>query len=158
MYNIRCQFRFLRVLGWNSTIKWAMHPPFPDPYKSPCAIYSEQNVSQTALILSNLCRFWVNSNFFVRLFHPPQFNMTPQFMIFQKFSNPSQLFSTPASLLLQSGKVSPHLKIQENQRGRGNFRPSSEGYDKILRTLWRTYHICKLTHRRYELYFLHHCV
>ena len=55
-----------------------------------------EKVSNIALILSNSCRFWVNSNFSVRLFHPPQFIMTPpQFMIFQKFSNPSQLFRPP---------------------------------------------------------------
>ena len=35
-------------------------------------------------------------NFFVRLFHPPQF-ILPKFMIFQKINNPSQLFSPPRS-------------------------------------------------------------
>ena len=46
--------------------------------------------SHVALILSNSCGFWANLNFFVRLFHPPQF-----IMIFQKFSNPFQLFRPP---------------------------------------------------------------
>ena len=39
------------------------------------------NFSNIALILSNLRIFWVNSNFFLRLFHPLQFII---------FSNPSQ--------------------------------------------------------------------
>ena len=49
--------------------------------------------SHVALILSNSCRLWVKSNFFVRLFHPPQFITTPQFMNFPKFSYPSQVLS-----------------------------------------------------------------
>ena len=47
------------------------------------------NFSNIAIILSNSFRWAVNSNFIVRLFHPPQFIMTPlPIYIFQKFSNP----------------------------------------------------------------------
>ena len=58
-----------------------------------------RSFAKIALILSNSCRFCVNTNFFVGLFHPHQFIMTPQFMIFQKISNPFQLFSPPPLLL-----------------------------------------------------------
>ena len=50
------------------------------------------NFSNIALILLNSCRFWVDSNFFVKLFHPTQFTMTPPIYDFSKI-NPSQLFS-----------------------------------------------------------------
>ena len=53
------------------------------------------NFSNIALILSNLCRFQVNSYFFVRLFHPPQFIIIP-----------SQLFRPPT---IRVGRV-PYRK------------------------------------------------
>ena len=47
-----------------------------------------ENFANIALILSNSYRFWVNSNFFVRLFHPPQFIMIPPIYDFSKIFQP----------------------------------------------------------------------
>ena len=44
------------------------------------------------IIILNSCRFWVNFNFFLSdLFTHPNLSWPHQFMIFQKFSSPSQL-------------------------------------------------------------------
>ena len=76
--------------------------------------------SHIALILSNSCKFWVNSNFFVRHFHPPQFRLifSPPyyFTVGRVFSIP-KIFQQPKvfSMVYQSlfiyGKISYFIGI-----------------------------------------------
>ena len=56
--------------------------PYTFSLPQQCFMSISDNFSNIPLILSNSCRFWVNSDFFVSLFHPPPFIMTDGTRIF----------------------------------------------------------------------------
>ena len=64
-------------------------------------------------MLSNSCKYRVNSNLFVRLFHPPLFIMTHQ-----KISNPSQLLSVPT---ITVGRVQTSYNKVKNKKTMREF-------------------------------------